>query len=149
MTLKRLEAQGQIEKIKVDRKHVASNLDRARRDIVTAKANLDIDEEWTYAIAYHAMLRAGRALMFASGYRPKGKDQHKTVVEFSAEMLGGEFKNLVNRFNRMRIKRHDFIYDTEKPIPRTEAVHSLESAEQFVKEITARIQGTASQKKLI
>ncbi len=87
--------------------------------------------------------------MFASGYRPKGKDQHKTVVEFSAEMLGGEFKNLVNRFNRMRIKRHDFIYDTEKPIPRTEAVHSLESAEQFVKEITARIEGTASQKKMI
>jgi hypothetical protein len=52
--------------------------------------------------------------------------------------LGGEFKHLVNRFNRMRIKRHDFIYDTEKPIPRTEAIHSLESAEQFVMEITWR-----------
>ncbi len=118
MTLKRLEAQGQIEKVKIDRKQIVSNLIRARRDILTAKANLDIDEEWTYAIAYHAMLRAGRALMFASGYRPKGKDQHKTVVEFSAEILGGEFKHLVNRFNRMRIKRHDFILRYRKTHPK-------------------------------
>ena len=149
MTLKRLEAQGQIEKVQSERKQIVSNLNRARKDLITAKANLDIDEEWTYTIAYHAMLRAGRALIFASGYRPKGKDQHKTVVEFSAEILGGEFKHLVNRFNRMRIKRHDFIYDTEKPIPRTEAIHSLESAEQFVLEIASRIERTTPQKKMI
>ncbi len=45
---------------------------RIQRDLRTAKADLPIDEEWAYTIAYHAMLRAGRALIFASGYRPKG-----------------------------------------------------------------------------
>ena len=149
MDLKRLEAQGLIEKANFSAGQVKANLDRAGRDLLTAKANLKIDEEWAYTIAYHAMLRAGRAFMFASGYRPRGKDQHKTVVEFCSESLGIDFQHLTTRFNRMRLKRHDFIYDPERPIPKTEAVKSLESAEQFVQEITRRIEKLNPQKRLI
>jgi uncharacterized protein (UPF0332 family) len=149
MDLKRLETQGHIEKANFSAGQIKSNLNRAQRDLRTAKANLEIDEEWAYTIAYHAMLRAGRAFMFASGYRPRGKDQHKTVVEFCSESLGIDFQYLTTRFNRMRLKRHDFIYEPERPIPRTEAVKSLESAEQFVQEITRRIEKVSPQKRLI
>jgi uncharacterized protein (UPF0332 family) len=145
MSLPRLESQGLIEKVKYDDKQVQANLLRARRDLLTSRATLKIDEEWAYAIAYHAMLRAGRALMFASGYRPRGKDQHKTVVEFCAEIFGKDFQDLTGRFNRMRAKRHDFIYEPERPIPKTEATQSLESAERFVREITARIASLSAQ----
>lgn len=145
MSLPRLESQGLIEKVKYDDKQVQANLLRARRDLLTSRATLKIDEEWAYAIAYHAMLRAGRALMFTSGYRPRGKDQHKTVVEFCAEILGKDFQDLTGRFNRMRAKRHDFIYEPERPIPKTEATQSLESAERFVREITARIASLSAQ----
>lgn len=145
MSLPRLESQGLIEKVKYNDKQVQANLLRARRDLLTSRATLKIDEEWAYAIAYHAMLRAGRALMFASGYRPRGKDQHKTVVEFCAEILGKDFQDLTGRFNRMRAKRHDFIYEPERPIPKTEATQSLESAERFVREITARIASLSAQ----
>src|SRR4030067_3554883 len=107
LSLKRLESQGLIEKINFSDKQIVSNITRARKDLITAKANIKIDEEWAYTISYHAMLRAGRALMFSSGYRPKGKNQHKTVVDFCAEMLGKDFKTLTTRFNRMRVKRHD------------------------------------------
>jgi uncharacterized protein (UPF0332 family) len=106
---------------------------------------LKIDEEWAYAIGYHAMLRAGRALMFASGYWPRGKDQHKTVVEFCAEILGKDFQHLTTRFNRMRAKRHDFIYETERPIPKTEATQSLRSTEWFVREIPVKIESLGAQ----
>jgi uncharacterized protein (UPF0332 family) len=147
--LKRLEALGLIEKAKFSTGQIESNLSRAQRDLDTAKANLKIDEEWAYAIAYHAMLRAGRAFMFASGYRPRGKDQHKTVVEFCSESLGKDFQHLIARFNRMRLKRHDFIYEPERPIPKTEAVKSLESAERFVQEIIRTIQRMNPQKRLI
>ncbi len=105
MDLKQLEAQGLMEKASFNDKQILANLGRARRDLITSKANLSIDEEWAYAIAYHAMLRAGRALMFASGYRPRGKDQHRTVVDFCSSVLGSEFQELVTRFNRMRVKR--------------------------------------------
>jgi uncharacterized protein (UPF0332 family) len=147
--LKRLEAQGQIEKVSLSLQQVAANLARARKDLIVARANLDIDEAWAHTIAYHAMLRAGRAFMFSLGFRPRGKDQHKTVVEFCAQVLGEEFKTLTNRFNRMRTKRHDFIYEPERPIPRTEAVQSLKSAEEFVTEIAVRIKKATGQDRLI
>jgi uncharacterized protein (UPF0332 family) len=149
MDLKRLEAQGFIQKAHLSSGQIKSNLNQAQRDLRTAKANLKIDEEWAYTIAYHAMLRAGRAFMFASGYRPRGRDQHKTMVEFCSESLGKDFQFLTARFNRMRLKRHDFIYQPERPIPRTEAAKSLESAEQFVQEIMRRIEKLNPQKRLI
>jgi len=140
MNLRRLEAQGLIEKVKHSDKQVISNIHRAQRDLHTARATIEIDEEWAYAIAYHAMLRAGRALMFVFGYRPKGKNPHKTVVEFCAEILGKDFENLTIRFNRMRTRRHDFVYEPERPIPKTEALRSIEGAEEFVQEIIHRIE---------
>ncbi len=149
MSLKNLKSQGLIEKVKYSEKQILSNIKRAHKDLITAKKTIKIDEEWAYTISYHAMLRAGRALMFFSGYRPKGKDQHKTVVDFSVETLGQSFKNLTDRFNRMRIKRHGFIYEPERPIPLTEATKSLESAEKFVREIMDKIQKSYPQKKLL
>lgn len=148
MSLKRLESQGLIEKVSYNDKQIVSNIRRAGKDLITAKATIEIDEEWAYTIAYHAMLRAGRALMFFIGYRPKGKNQHKTVVDFCEETLGEDFRNLTERFNRMRIKRHDFIYEPERPIPRTEVTKSLESAGKFVKEIMDKIQKANPQKKM-
>lgn len=149
MDLKRFEVQGLIEKISLSPKQITGNLSGARKDLATAKAIIAIDEAWAHTIAYHAMLRAGRAFMFSLGYRPKGKDQHKTVVEFCGEVLGEEFRTLTNRFNRMRTKRHDFIYEPERPIPKTEAVQSLKSAEEFVAEIAARVEKATGKDKLV
>jgi len=139
MDLKRLETLGLIEKIDPNHKFVLAQLERARRDLLTSAANLPIDDEWAYTIAYHAMLRAGRALLLSFGYRAKGKDQHKTVVQFSATVLGPEFSQLTIRFNQMRTKRHAFIYEAEKPISRTEAEKSVRSAQEFVDEIANRV----------
>ncbi|MCL5966987.1 MAG: HEPN domain-containing protein [Deltaproteobacteria bacterium] len=146
--LRTLESQGSIEKATFGAGQISSNLSRARKDLLTAKATVTADAEWAYTIAYHAMLRAGRALMFSLGFRPKGKDQHKTVAEFCTAVLGEEYKNLTARFNRMRVKRHDFIYEPERPIPRSEAAKSIESAERFVKEISAKISRARPQEKL-
>jgi len=148
MSFKRLESQGLIEKIHYSDQQITANITRAGKDLMTAKANVEIDEEWAYTISYHAMLRAGRALMFSMGYRPRGKDQHKTVVDFCAETLGEDFRNLTERFNRMRIKRHDFIYEPERPIPKSEVIKSLESAEKFVKKIIDKIKESNPQRKL-
>jgi uncharacterized protein (UPF0332 family) len=148
MDFRGLESQGLIERATSSLKQITSNLKRARRDLATAKANLNIDEEWAYTIAYHAMLRAGRALMFSLGYRPKGKDPHRAVVEFCKEILGEGFQELTARFNRMRVKRHDFIYEPERPIPKTEAAKSIKSAEDFVTEIIRAVKDRSPQKSL-
>jgi uncharacterized protein (UPF0332 family) len=148
-TLQRLERLGRAEKARVNDRQVKANLRRAGRDLDTARKTLDVDEEWAFTISYHAMLRAGRALMFSMGWRPKGREQHKTVVEFCADVLGDEFKNLTDRFDRMRRKRNDFIYEPERPIPRTEAEQSLESAQKFVGQIREKIAAHMPQLKLL
>lgn len=139
MDQRELESRGLIEPVQYGPGQIAANLSRAVRDLTTAAATMPLDAEWAYAIAYHAMLRAGRALMFANGWRPKGRDQHKTVVEFCAGILGAEYQRLVLRFNRMRVRRNDFIYEPERPIPHVEATQSLESAREFVERISATI----------
>ena len=49
----------------------------------------------------------------------------------------------------MRVKRHDFIYQPERPILKTEAVKSIEGAEKFVAEIIKRIGKKPPQKRLL
>ena len=135
MRLDDLESQGLIERVEPNLGSVKKVLERAQRDLKTARATLNIDEEWAYTIAYHAMLRAGRALMVFLEYRPKGKDQHKTVGEFCSRVLGEEYRTLINKFHRMRQKRHKFVYEIEGKISRTEAKDSIESAKRLTEGI--------------
>jgi len=136
MKLDDLESQGLIERVEPNLGNVKRGLERAQRDLKTARATLEIDEEWAYTIAYHAMLRAGRALMVFLEYRPKGKDQHKTVGEFCSRVLGEEYRTLINKFHRMRQKRHRFVYEVESRISRTEAKDSIESAKRLTEGIS-------------
>jgi uncharacterized protein (UPF0332 family) len=135
MKLNDLESQGLTERVEPNLGNVKKALERAQRDLKTARATLEIDEEWAYTIAYHAMLRAGRALMVFLEYRPKGKDQHKTVGEFCSRVLGEEYRTLINKFHRMRQKRHRFVYEVESKISRTEAKDSIESAKRLTEGI--------------
>jgi len=89
------------------------------------------------------MLRAGRALMLFHRYRPKGKDQHKTVGAFCSRVLGDEYRILVNKFHRMRQKRHKFVYEIEGAISRTEAKDSIDSAKKLIEGINEIIKGRA------
>jgi uncharacterized protein (UPF0332 family) len=141
-----LEEKGRIKKIKVNFKQIYNFLSRSRKDLQTSKANLMIDEEWSYAIAYHAVLRAGRALMMSFGYRPRGRDQHATVVRFTSIVFGDQLKDLIRKFDRMRRKRHDFIYEPDRPIPRQEAEQSIKDAEALVKQIWLFVKGKDPQK---
>ncbi len=63
--VERLETEGKIEGIPIDRRTVREAIDIAERDLRAAGMNLAISDEWAYNIAYNAVLSAGRALMFA------------------------------------------------------------------------------------
>jgi len=54
----------------------------AARDLATAEKILPDDLDWTFNIVYNAMLQAARALMLYKGFRPRGPEQHRTVVPF-------------------------------------------------------------------
>ena len=137
-----------IKRQKPDFKQIELQLKRARRDLKTAESNLAIDLTWAFTIAYHSMIRAGKALMYSRGYLPTAKNSHKTIVEFTKLILGGGYENIIGQFDRMRRRRHDFIYDSQNHITSHEANLSIETARKLIDEITALVKRENPEKDL-
>ncbi len=137
-----------IKKEKPDFKQIAYQLKRAQKDLTTAEANLSIDLTWAFAIAYHAMMRAGKALMYSKGYLPTAKRSHKTIVELTKLILGNEYESIIGRFSRMRRQRHDFIYDSKNHITSHEAKVSIETAKRLIDEIVILVRNENPEKDL-
>ena len=130
-----LRERGLVEEIRPDFRQISALLTRAVKDLSTARANVSIDKEWAYTIAYQAMVRAAKAMVMAEGWRPKGRDQARTIVLLVGEILGEEARSLVNGFDRMRRKRQDFIEEPETPIPRYEVEGALKDAQRLIEKI--------------
>ncbi len=121
---------------------------RSERDLSTARLLEDKDEEWSFAAAYQAMARCGRALILSEGYRPKGsrsRDTHKMVVTASGVILGVKHKSLINKFDRMRRKYQNFTVESGSVVSRYEAGQGIKDAEEFCGLVTARLREKYSQ----
>jgi len=114
------------------REQVERLLKIAQRDLVTSGDVLGSAHEWAYAIAYNAMLQAGRAFMFQEGYRSRGEGHHLTVIQFMRVGLDLEFTGIINVMDRMRRKRNRSMYDTTGAISQKEAGEAVETAHDFV-----------------
>lgn len=137
-----------IKKGKPDFKQIECQIKRANKDLKTAEANLLIDLTWAFAIAYHAMMRASKALIYSKGYLPTAKKSHKTIVELTKLILGNEYENLIGHFSRMRRRRHDFIYDSKNHITPHEAKTSIETAKKLIDEIVILVRNENPEKDL-
>ena len=137
-----------IKKQAPDFKQIDKQLQRALKDLKTSEANLKIDLTWSLTIAYHAMIRAGRALMYSKGYLPTVKRTHKTIVEFTRLLLGPEYYVLVSKFNRLRRKRHDFIYESKNHVTHSEAKSYLGAAKALIDKIIVLVEEDNPQREL-
>ncbi len=136
MSLDRLMQGGYIKKLPISKSKVEDALNLAKRDITTAKSLLEENNDWSFSIAYNAMLQSIRALMFSKGYRPTGTNQHITVVRFAELFLDEE---IVIIFDRMRRKRHTTIYDTAGTISKREAENAVDTSAKLVQTIEEMI----------
>lgn len=137
-----------VKKQRPDFKQIEYQLKRARKDLTTAESCMSIDLTWAFAIAYHAMMRASKALMYSQGYLPTAKRSHKTIIEITRLNLGTEYDGLIGRFNRMRRQRHDFIYDSKNHISINEATQSIETAKKLIEQITSFVKKANPEKEL-
>lgn len=135
MNFKDFKERGLIEENPPDFKQIANLQARARKDIFTAEAIFEKDPEWAYTIAYQAMMRAAKALILSEGYRPKGREQQKTIVQLTGFILGRDLKTLSVKFDRIRRKGQWFIEDPEKPISKYEVEEAMKDAKEFVEKV--------------
>ena len=84
-------------------------------------------------MAYNAVLQAGRAFMFARGYRPVTAEGHKNTFAFLLAAMDSEYEEIITYFDRMRNKRNQAIYDMAGRVAETEARNLLKQAEGFVR----------------
>jgi uncharacterized protein (UPF0332 family) len=131
-----------IEKVEPDKEVAADLLHAAQRDLKTATDNLGMGHyDWAVAIAYNAMLQAGRAIMAFKGYRAFSESHHLAVVQFCASFLPSETSPLVTAFNKLRVRRHDVVYGeiSRDSVGKDEAERALGKAQSFITVIQERI----------
>jgi uncharacterized protein (UPF0332 family) len=111
---------------------IEQQIGRAEKDLKTFGLVLGSDPEWACTIAYQAMLRMCRALIFSHGYLPSDGQQHKTVVEITGKLLGKKFELLVQYFDRMRRNRNVFFYDSVDTNNEAQAQKAFETARSLL-----------------
>jgi len=123
-------------------------LKRSKKDLTTAKKLLDTDLGLAIAAIYDAMFHAANALIRMQGYRPGDKKQHVGVIEAVRRTLGDDAKNLILKFDDMRIARNRFEYQAIFDISKAQLEEALKDAEDLVKVIRSYIKEKHPQKEL-
>ena len=121
-----------IRKEQVSPAEIEQALNRAERDLKTARVIMAQDWDWGFAVAYDAVLQASQAFMFAQGFRPASNESHKNTFAFMLIAMGKDHEDIMTYFDRMRNKRNRAIYEVAGLITETEAQNILEKAESFV-----------------
>jgi uncharacterized protein (UPF0332 family) len=123
-----------VEKFQSDAAQIKNELEIAKNDLAAANKMLGIQEwGWAHNAAYNAMLQAGRALMFAKGYRPKSQDHHLAVVSFVEAVHSSKFPEPVLRsFGKARLRRNESLYDKAGSISQTQAQDIVKKADVFI-----------------
>jgi len=134
-------AKNLIKPFKATDQQIKKQMELASRDLKVAKAMIGVNNDWTYNIAYNAILQAIRAIMYMEGFRPVGEGQHKTAILFAELALGETFENEVHFFDKMRTKRHQAVYDTAGFVSDAETKQSLVFAKKFVSRIEEVLKG--------
>ena len=91
--LENLAVKGLLKKEEIGQDQIKALIINAKRNLSAARKNLDIDEETAYTMAYSAMLKVARALIFIQGFRPDDGQQHKTTIDVAGKILGPDFNN--------------------------------------------------------
>lgn len=134
MNLSELLRNRMIEPFKADPRQISEEMEIARSDLASAKKMLQIEEwGWAHNAAYNAMLQAGRALMFARGYRPMSQEHHLAVVMFMKAVYKSKFsEELLQAFDMARKRRSESLYDRAGLITETQGKNLVARAEVFV-----------------
>lgn len=132
---------GRIRREQITNTEIRQAVERAERDLKTARMIMAADWDWGFAVTYNAVLQASRAYMFAQGFRPASVEAHKNTFAFMHLAMGKDHEELIAYFDRMRNKRNQAIYDVAGLITETEARNLFSKATGFVKLIRSRLSG--------
>jgi len=132
MSIEELLKVGSINRFKATQEEISRAIEIARRDLVFAESIFKQNLDWSYVVAYNAVLQAGRAYMFSLGYRPAATGGHKAVFEFLQLNVDESLNESISYFDRVRRKRHRTVYDEVGLITEKEVKNLLKRVREFI-----------------
>lgn len=132
MSIDELLRERRIHRQKASADDIRALTERAEEDLASAVHMLEQDSGWALSIAYNAVLRVSRALTLARGFRPSSHEGHKNTFAFLRAIADENQAQLISYFDRIRVRRHRAVYDTEARTSRTEAKTLIEKAREFI-----------------
>ena len=135
MSIDRLVEEGSVHKFQASSEEIDRAMSLARRDLTFAGNAVNESLDWSYSIAYNAVLQACRAYMFHHGYRPAANESHKATLRFMHIASVEPLKGAATYFDRVRKKRHRTVYDEVGIVTEKEARQLLRKAEEFISRV--------------
>lgn len=109
----------------------------------------DFDETFIYKNIFEAARKIAEALLLSNGYRVKGKDHHKTVIEAARLIINDpDLAEIFSRFFKMSKNRNKIEYDI-LVVSRTITEQAINDTEIFIRRVYQIIKKQDSQKELI
>lgn len=128
-----LTAQGSLkEERKIGQDQVIKLINRAKKDLETARSLLNSDQAVAMTMVYSSMFHSANALVRLYGFRPGKIRQHAGLIEATSRILGEEIKDYIFRFDKLRIKRNLFEYQAIFDFSKIQIENNLVEAEKFV-----------------
>jgi uncharacterized protein (UPF0332 family) len=134
LNYKDLVAEGKLKKEKaIGIDQIQRFIRRAKKDLETARIIVKNDEGAALTLIYNAMFHAANALIRYQGYRPGNKLQHIGIIEAVRRTLGEDFKAMIFKFDKLRVKRNKFEYQAIYNISKTQLMNDIKDAGIFIK----------------
>ena len=141
--------QRRVKPCPVDFKRIENFIKRAKKDLISAEVIKNYDLEVAYQLLYDGMLHSASAYLVSDGFQPDIRGKHKTLIDYVAHALGHRYESKMQFYDRMRRRRHQFLYEpgpyrcTEKEIQDAESV-----VREFIGLISLKIKEKNPQKEL-
>ena len=141
--------QRRLKSCPVDFRRIENFIQRAQKDLVSARFIKHTDLEAAYQLLYEGMLHCALAYTVGDGFQPDIRGKHKTLIDYVAYALGKRYESKIKFYDRMRRRRHQFLYEpgpyqcTEKEIEDAETV-----VREFIELISRKIREKNPQKEL-
>jgi uncharacterized protein (UPF0332 family) len=132
MSIDKLIQEGGIYSFQATAEEIDKALQISRRDMETSLRIRDEDSDWSYNIAYNAILQACKAFLFFKGYRASTSEAHKATLAFMLETVDEPWHTKIEYFDRVRKKRHRLVYDEIGLVSQTELTNLLNEAKAFI-----------------
>lgn len=133
-TLQNLIRLGKLKKQNTDTAYINGLLEAAHRNFEAALMVQGKVDEAAFKLTYDGLLQVGRAILLLNGYRPDDGDQHKTTFEVAGIILGDEYRDLISRIQRFRVKRNNCMYNPIGLLSASETESIVSIGRQFWKQ---------------